>query len=102
MTWIHFLWSGNASVSNELSQVNKGSCEALLKFLHAQEPVLGPNNHHVVEVGILRINCGKGHLGIFDIGFYQFCESNAKKEGFHFFGPIKFCSEKVLRTHWKP
>ncbi|XP_023326741.1 uncharacterized protein LOC111700149 isoform X2 [Eurytemora carolleeae] len=42
--------SGNASVSNELSQVNKGSCEALLKFLHAQEPVLGPNNHHVVEV----------------------------------------------------
>ncbi len=29
----------------------------------------------MVEVGILRINCGKGHLGIFDIGFYQFCEA---------------------------
>ena len=42
--------AGNVSITNELAQVNKGSCEALLKFLHAQEPVLGPNNHHLVEV----------------------------------------------------
>ena len=61
MTWSHFLCLGNASVTNELSLVNKGSVEALLKFLHAQEPVLGPNNHHVVEVVNQRIST-LGHL----------------------------------------
>merc|ERR1712107_863466 len=42
--------SGNQAIADELAQVSRGNCEGLLQFLHKNEPLLGPNNHHIMEV----------------------------------------------------
>jgi len=42
--------AGNEKVVAALQQANRSSVEELLSFLHYHEPLLGPNNHHVVEV----------------------------------------------------
>jgi len=41
--------SGNKSITNELSQVNRSNSDQLLTFLHKNEPILGRNNHNIVE-----------------------------------------------------
>ena len=38
------------SVANELKEVNKGSVERLMTMLRKYEGILGPTNHHMVEV----------------------------------------------------
>ena len=57
------MFAGNVSVSTELSKARGGSVEQLLSFLHQQEPVLGTNNHFVVEVSYDFIDEGGGGVG---------------------------------------
>jgi hypothetical protein len=40
-------------VAKELKEVNRSSVESLLLLLNKYEAMLGPTNHHIVEVSCL-------------------------------------------------
>ena len=45
-----FLFLGNMTVSNELKELDRSKISNMMNFLTKYENLLGPNNHHIVEI----------------------------------------------------